>query len=182
MAKLNPKQQLFVASYIKSKNATKSAAAAGYSKKTAPQLGGRLLKNVHIKAAIEKALVKQVERLEISADRVILELARLAFVDISKAYDPNGELLNIHDMPEDVRRAIAGVDVEELFEGKGQDKFRIGYLKKLKMNDKKGALDTLAKHFKLLTDKIDLGGQADGAPLVILTMPTNGREAPKDPK
>ena len=56
---MNPRQTKFVAEYLKSRNATRAATAAGYSKKTADRIGSRLLKNVEI-AKLLKAQQKEV--------------------------------------------------------------------------------------------------------------------------
>ena len=55
---LNDRQQLFVTEYVKDMNATKAAERAGYSKRTAYSQGQRLLKNVEIKKAVDKLLLK----------------------------------------------------------------------------------------------------------------------------
>ena len=55
---LNNRQQLFVTEYVKDMNATKAAERAGYSKRTAYSQGQRLLKNVEIKKAVDKLLLK----------------------------------------------------------------------------------------------------------------------------
>lgn len=86
----------------------------------------------------EVTAVKKLEDVE-------AEVARIAKVDIAKAYDDTGRLKSIHDIPEDVRRAIAGVEVEELFEGQGESSVKIGDLVKVKFWDKPRALEMLAK-------------------------------------
>lgn len=145
--KLTPKQKCFVAEYIIDKNKSQAALRAGYSPKTAPWIGQRLFSRSHIFEAIQKAVEKQAERTKVTADKVILGLAQGAFADIAACYDENGNLKNIHDIPIEVRMAIAGLDVEELFAGAGQDRVQIGNTKKLKMTDKHKYLDSLAKHF-----------------------------------
>ena len=62
--KLSPKQKAFLNEYIKTKHATNSAIAAGYSKKTAYSIGSELLKKPEIKAAIEKLEAKAEEKWE----------------------------------------------------------------------------------------------------------------------
>lgn len=56
MAKLTVKQQKFVDEYIKTGNATQAAINAGYSKRTAGQTGGRMLKNVKISQKIREQM------------------------------------------------------------------------------------------------------------------------------
>ena len=70
---LTPKQAAFVAEYLIDLNATKAAERAGYSEKTAAEQASRLLTNVKVAAAIQKAMAARSQRTEISADRVITE-------------------------------------------------------------------------------------------------------------
>lgn len=79
MAKFTDKQRRFVQEYLKDLNATQAAKRAGYSGKTAYSIGQRLLKNVEIKQAIEKGLDRQQRQAEITQDRVLQELAAIAF-------------------------------------------------------------------------------------------------------
>lgn len=154
--KLTAQQRIFVAEYLKDKNATQAAKRANYSEKTAYSQGQRLLKKVEVAEAIEAGIKAQEKRVLISADRVLLELKRIALLDIGEAYGPDNELLPIRDIPKDIRRAIAGVEVEELWEGFGEDRQHVGQTKKLKLNDKLRALELLGKHLKLFTDKIEI--------------------------
>lgn len=80
---LTPKQRLFVNEYLVDRNATQAAVRAGYSKRTANEQGSRLLANVSVSQAIEAATVKQVERLEVTADAVVAELWRIANAPVS---------------------------------------------------------------------------------------------------
>ena len=76
--KLPNRQARFVAEYLIDLNATKAAIRAGYSKKTAYSQGQRLLKNVEVASQVADKTGKRLDRLEISADRVLQELAKLA--------------------------------------------------------------------------------------------------------
>jgi phage terminase small subunit len=153
---LNPKQLAFVQAYLIEQNATKAAITAGYSAKTAHSQGPRLLDHVGIKKAIQKEFDKRAARVQVTADDVLQELKRLAFVDFSKAYDSKGRLLPIKKMPEDIRRAIAGIDVITNSLGTKT--------KKIKFYDKAKSLEMLGRHLKLFTDKREITG-ADGKPI-----------------
>jgi phage terminase small subunit len=73
-AQNNPRRKRFVQEYVKDLNATKAAERAGYSAKTAKQQGSKLLTKVDVSEAIEKALEKQAERAQLSADQVIQKI------------------------------------------------------------------------------------------------------------
>lgn len=66
--KLTPKQQVFVAEYLKTGNATVAAKRAGYSEKTAGRNADKLRKNTNISRAIEEAQKKRSDRLELEED------------------------------------------------------------------------------------------------------------------
>lgn len=152
---MTPNQARFVEEYLLDLNATQAAIRAGYSAKTALQQGPRLLGNAGVKAAIQKALAARAKRVEVKADDVLRELLRIATTDISEAYDDEGNLKKLKDIPVDLRRAISGVEVDEIWDGYGEDRTQTGETKKLKLWDKTRALEMLGKHLKLLTDKVE---------------------------
>ncbi len=151
--KLTEKQKLFVTEYLVDLNATQAAIRAKYSPNTAQRIGSENLSKPLIAAAIAVERERLKSDLDITPERVLKELAALAFVDMSQAYNADGHLLNIHDMPEDVRRCISGFELES------HDKLGITtYTKKIKNADKKGALELLGKHLALFTDRIEHSG------------------------
>ncbi len=139
------KQNAFVIEYLKDLNATQAAIRAKYPAKSAYSAGQRLLKSVEI----QKAIAEQQRALQtatgITAAIVIKEFARIALADISQAFDANGNLLPIKDIPEEVRRAISGVEITEEFTGTGESRVFGGYTKKIKFWDKVKALENLGK-------------------------------------
>lgn len=159
---LTPKQQLFVDEYLVDLNATKAAIRAGYSAKTAHSQGPRLLEKVEIRDAISRAQKERAAAVKVEAHEVLRELKRIALVDIGQAFDADGNLLPIKDMPPDVRRAIAGIEVEEVTEKDAKDPagkpVSLGRIKKVKLIDKKGALELLGKHLKLFVDRVEHSG------------------------
>lgn len=161
MAKeLTKKQETFVAEYLTDLNATRAAIAAGYSEKNADKIGSQLLGNPRVSAFIAEKHGKRINRLEITADRVLQEIAKLAFYDPAAFFEDDGSLKRIQDLDENTRMAIAGLEVTELFEGKDekdgpQQKTVYGLLKKIKLTDKGQNLERLGKHLKLFTDKTE---------------------------
>lgn len=79
--KLTDKQKFFCKEYIKDFNATRAAKASGYSEKTAGRIGGDNVQKVEIQKEIKRLMKKRIERTEISADRVVQELAKIGFSD-----------------------------------------------------------------------------------------------------
>ncbi len=146
---LNPKQARFVAEYLKDCNATQAAIRAGYSAKTAEQQGSRLLGFAEVRKAVDEAMQRRAERTEVKAEDILRELLRLAMVDVGKAFDAEGKLLPLHEMPEDVRRAIAGVETTTITRDDGP----VTVLTKVKWWDKVRGLELLGKHLGLYLER-----------------------------
>ena len=148
---LTPKQSRFIREYLIDLNATAAAKRAGYSNnKSAEVTGFRLLSNDKIAAEISKAMDKRGEKTGITAERVVRELACIAFLDIKDLFEEDGSVKLVRDMPENARRAISGLDVCELFDDeKGAQKHAIGLIKKLRNWSKIDALELLGKHLNM---------------------------------
>lgn len=78
---LTEKQKRFVEEYLVDLNATAAAKRAGYSEKTADRIGPELLGKTCVSAAIQEAIKKRQKRTQITQDRVISELGKVAFSD-----------------------------------------------------------------------------------------------------
>lgn len=85
---LTPKQTLFVAEYLIELNATRACKAAGYTQKSAGVCACKLLEIAKVAEAIAEGASKRLTGLEIDADRVVKEIARLAFFDPRKYGEP----------------------------------------------------------------------------------------------
>lgn len=155
---LNARQQLFVIEFMKDLNATQAAIRAGYSAHTANEMGAENLAKPSIRLAIAEAVANRKERIQVDADFVLRELVALASVDLAAAYDENGNLKDIHDIPIEVRKAIAGVEVFEEYQGTGAEREYIGQTKKLKLWDRPKALEMLGRHLALFNDKLQISG------------------------
>lgn len=156
---LNKKHQRFVAEYLKDLNATRAATRAGYSKKTAGSQGERLLKKAEIAAAVAAGQATHLEKLDITAERVLEELGRLAFVDPRKFFDEHGNLLNVSKVDAVTASAIAEFVIlkENLIAGDGKNDI----VYRVKWADKIRALELLAKRFGLLKEKIEVTMASD---------------------
>lgn len=86
-ARLTDKQKRFVDEYLVDLNATAAASRAGYSEKTARSQGQRLLTNVDIQTALQKAMQARSQRLCITQDFVLERLREIAGREASDAPD-----------------------------------------------------------------------------------------------
>lgn len=114
--------------------------------------------------AYKSAMAKRDDQ---NKDVIIGQLREMASADIAEAFDPaTNTLLPIHDIPANVRRMIAAIEVEELFEGRGDNRTQIGVLKKIKLWDRNKAVETFARHHKMLTDKTEVAADQTLADLL----------------
>lgn len=153
---LTAKQQVFVAEYLIDLNATQAAIRAGYSKNRADAMGHENLRKPEISEAIQRAMKARESRTEITQDRVLQEYAKLAFLDPRKFYDANGNLIPVNLLDADVAAALVGVDIVE---SRDQHGGPANITKKIKFVDKKGALDSVARHLGMFKDKIEHSGE-----------------------
>ena len=161
MAELNEKQQRFVEEYMIDLNATQAAIRAGYSVKSASDIGGQLLGKTHVQHAIARAKAERSRRTGITSDRVLQELARIAFVNAADLID---------------LKVISGVKVKYVPHKELNDDGEIMIVdaieREVKMCDKVRALDMLCKHLGLYDAK---QGDDDGGTGIVelpAAMPT----------
>jgi phage terminase small subunit len=165
------RRALFVQEYIKDRNGTRAVKAAGYKCKTdaaAAVQASMLLRDSKIAAAIDAAIEKRAAAVAWEAVDVLRRLIELADVDISKAFDENGQLLPLHQMPVSLRRAIAAVETQQV----GRDNSVT--VKKIRFWDKTKALELIGRHLKMFTDKVEAtgpNGEPLQAPQVVVVLP-----------
>jgi phage terminase small subunit len=167
---LTPKQKRFVDEYLIDLNATQAAIRAGYKEKTARFIAAENLTKPIIQEVIQKAMNERSKRTEVTQDRTLKELARIGFSDIRKYFDEDGSLKKITDLDDDAAAVVSSVEVDELFEGRGEDRIQIGYTRKIKLWDKNSALEKIGKHLKMFTEKMEFPGK-DGNPQDITQRP-----------
>lgn len=146
------RQARFVLEYLKDLNGTQAAIRAGYSPRHACVEGSRLLANPRVKEAIERAEEQAQARTHVTISRILMELARVAFADVTEvAYFENGKLVirDKSDLEKDTGCAIA-----ELSESTGR-----AHSRKVRMHDKLKALELLGRHLGMFKDKVDVDVQ-----------------------
>lgn len=151
-------QRLFCHEYLIDLNGTEAAIRAGYSPLSAAQISYDLLRISEVKKRIEELMDKRASKIDLSADKVLQEIAKIAFVDIRDLFTEDGDIKPVSEWNETLAASVAGLEIEALFEGFGQDRQQIGKTKKIKMNDKLKALELLGRHLVLFKDKIEVGG------------------------
>jgi phage terminase small subunit len=139
---ITPKQRLFVQEYLIDLNATQAAIRAGYAPDSAHVQGPRLIGNDRVQLAIKEAQQAREKRTGITADRVVEQIAKIAFVDLRDIVTWKDGKIRVRPSDEIDGTVLAEIS-ETISEGGAISK-------KVKINDRMRALDMLAKHTGLL--------------------------------
>jgi len=159
--RLTIKQQKFIEEYTIDFNARQAAIRAGYSEKTANVIGPENLAKPLVAASLAELLLKRRKEINIEAKRVILELCCLSFYDVADMMDENSNLLPVHEIPEQTRRAIVGVkQTRRVIAGSDDsDDQVIEITTDYKLANKDSSLDKLSRHLGIyLEDNKQQGG------------------------
>jgi len=149
---MTPKRERFVKEYMVDLNATQAAIRAGYSVKTAYSIGPELLTKPEIAVAISRERAEQSKRTGVNADRVINELAKLAFVNLNDVTD--FESASVEGNPNrDDTAAIQSIKVKRIPTAEGDIVER-----EVKIHDKGKALEQLGRHLGIFNDKLRFEG------------------------
>jgi phage terminase small subunit len=181
MAKLTAKQKIFVAEYLIDLNATQAAIRAKYSEKTAEQMGHQLLKKTLVQQAIREAMKNREQRTQITQDRVLNELSKIAFAngtdfaslvtgtkkkkvwnDETQEYDELDveeqfvRFVDTDSLPPDKKAAVAAIKETR-------------YGMAVESHDKVKALELIGKHLGMFKEKVELTGEIKTNPFEGLT-------------
>ena len=165
--KLTPKQIRFVDEYLVDFNATQAAIRAGYSKKTAAFIGAENLKKPKIAEEIARRQKDLQRRTEVTQDRVVKELARVAFADASDYVCVETLTYENRDGTVSPIQVVSPKDTDTLSD---DQRAAIASIKQgangveVKLCDKIKALELLGRHIGMFNDKLSLSG-TDGGPL-----------------
>jgi phage terminase small subunit len=152
---LTPKEQLFVSQYLIDLNGEAAAMRCGYKHKTAGNTAMRFLAKPHVQEAIAAAQSVAMVETQIKANDVLKGLAAIGFADITDYLDERGWLKPVSEWPKAGGKLIASVKMRRHKDGKGEDAKEVE-VAEIKLWDKVGALDKLAKHFGLLIERAEL--------------------------
>mgnify|MGYP001953772418 CR=1 FL=1 len=157
---LTAKQQRFVEEYLVDWNATQAAIRAGYSEKTAQQMGAENLTKPMVAEAIEKEKRKISERTSVDQDRVLNELARIGFSDLRKLFTPDGKVKPPEEWDDAAAAAISAIEVVSKPTGETDENGELVFehVHKIKVWDKNSALEKIAKHLGMFTERVELTG------------------------
>ncbi len=158
MAKLTDKQELFAREYLKDLNATQAAIRAGYSEKTAKEVGYENLTKPHVLELVAELKAQRVEQTGIDAAYVLRRLTEIDQMDVLDILLANGELKPIKDWPKVWRTTLSGMDVVEMASADSAS-----LLKKIKWPDKVKNLELLGKHVNVQAFREQTATEITGA-------------------
>ncbi|EIE46725.1 terminase small subunit [Pseudomonas aeruginosa] len=153
---LTKKQRLFVDEYLLDLNATQAAIRARYSARRAAEIGYQLLQRPEVAQAIQAAMAERSKRTEVEADYVIRRLREIDEMDVLDILEDDGSFRSIRDWPRVWRQFLSGIEIAELFEGRGDDRRIAGVLRKVKWPDKLRNLELLSRHVGTESAALDL--------------------------
>lgn len=160
---LTPKQERFIQEYLVDLNASAAARRAGYSPKNADVEGSRLLVNAKVQEAIAKAMKEREERVKMTADEVLAELAKLAranMMDYMTIGTDGAPRLDFSKLSRDQAAALVEVTVDEYMEGSGENARPVRKVR-FRLADKRAALVDLGKHLGLFLDRVEHSGKVN---------------------
>ena len=149
---MNDRQAVFCQEYMVDLNATQAAIRAGYSAKTANKSAWRVMARDDVRREIQRLMGERSDRTRVSADRVLLELARIAFVNPTDVLSVVDSSVKAGMSPDDAA-VIAGIKVKISPAKDGEHIER-----EVRLHDKVKALELLGRHLNLFGDRVRLEG------------------------
>lgn len=145
---MTEKNKRFVEEYLIDLNATQAAIRAGYSPSTAGSIGNEILKKPEISKAIAQAMAERSKRTGVSQDRIVRELAKIAFASLPDIVDTfDGSVIASADR--DDLACIQSIKVKQSEDFTERE---------VRLADKMRALELLGKHLGMFKDRLEVSG------------------------
>lgn len=168
---MTPKQARWYGEYIKHGNATEASRACGSSEASARVDGVRMLTNANVSAALAAWRARHMDKMELTGERVVQELFKLAMYDAGNLYDVDGNRIPVHLLDDVTRAAVCDVEDEtteatklEARTGAAPETLRtVKRKQRIRMAEKGQNLERLGKYFKLFGESTFGASVAVGA-------------------
>lgn len=151
--KAQEKRSIFVREYLVDRNGTRAAIAAGYAPKSASVTSCRLLRNAKVRAEVSELTEQKLERLEITADAVLQELAKIAFANMKDYWsvrDDGSIYVDLARITPIQAAGLADLRIDEYESESGRIKRT-----RVRLGPKTRALELIGKHLKLWNDRTE---------------------------
>lgn len=160
--KLTPKNERFCREYLVDYNQTQAAIRAGFSERSARNIGYVLMTKDDIRARIKE--LQELSGHNITKESLLKTLLEIVNARIEDIMDPETQaFLPVHQWPEHMKGVVSSIEQDELFAGKG---FQIGVTKKVKTWEKTKATEQIAKLLGLnAAEKTELSGSLKITPV-----------------
>lgn len=162
-SKLSRQRQIFVDEFVRTGVVSDSYSVAFPNAKRPDVGGSKMLVWPQVRQAVEERKEQAIARAGVRHVRVMEEIAAIAFSDLGEFFTDDGQLKPLSEIPKASRAALQGLDVEELFEGSGENRRPSGYLRKVRTHSKVEALKLLGQHLKLFVERHEHTGKDGGA-------------------
>ncbi|CDL79931.1 terminase small subunit [Xenorhabdus cabanillasii] len=161
--KMTPKQAMFCHEYLVDLNVTQAAIRAGYSTNRASEIGYQLMQKPHVIQHINELKQERNKQLGIDASYVLMRLVEIDQMDVADILEEDLSIKPLSQWPESWRRYLSGFNLAEMFEGRGDERDRVGMLKKIKWPDKVKNLELLGKHVSVQAFRENVKAEHTGA-------------------
>jgi len=162
--RLDAKEKAFIEAYLVDFNATNAAREAGYSDSIASQIGYRMLRKDHIKAAIKRKNDKKLKKFQITKEKILYHYSRIAFGSLKEVCDWTSTdvyFIPQADLQDDADLLISEISATETTHTTRDGETSTTAKRKIKMHDKLKALEVCAKHLGMFNDKLQSSSQRD---------------------
>ena len=170
--KTDLREERFAREYIIDLNGTEAAIRAGYAKRSAHVQASRLLRKDKVKDLIAQLTLKQAEKLDITAERVLHELAVMGYAnlqDFSRVTADGLAGLDLRNLTRDQWAAVqeitsdtAGMTIDPNWNGQGEPPLIPVVRTKIKLANKVSSLELLGKYLKLFIERSEVTGPGGG--------------------
>lgn len=147
---LTPKQEAFCQAFIETGNASEAYRRAYNASRMKSDVitvkASELLSSGNVAVRVAELRHSLAERCDASNEKVIREVAALAFSDIRKLFNDDGTVKHVSELDDMTAAAVSSIEVTEMV---AEDGTRFGTVKKIKLWDKNSAQERLCKHLGL---------------------------------
>jgi phage terminase small subunit len=164
LKKLTCREQKLVREFLIDGNASRSARAAGYSARSAPSTACETLKKPNVAATVQSGLALLAWRCEVTAERVVRELAAIAFASSYSFAASEEGVLGVAEGAAPEFGAALQIRHRRLQKGDGRFETETTY----QQQDKLKALELLGKKLKLFVEKVEVENAQDAAYKLLL--------------
>lgn len=147
--RLNDRQRAFALALPTAASQEAAMLAAGYAAQTARKTASTLAAHPDVVTVVNHLVNGAVQAAQDDVETLIRELCRVGLADPLGMFNDDDTLKPLREWPEDLRRTLSGIEIDEIWEheGTGPDRKRVqvGLTKKVKFWDKLRAIEQVAK-------------------------------------